>query len=408
MALNELNQILAFAGLAVLLIGLFASVFSRTFVAGPLIAMLAGVLLGPVSGVVTPDTWAHHDVLLEQVARFTLAFGLVEIALRLPRGAMAALKRPLALLLGGVMPLAWAVTALLGWWILGLPFWTAALVGAILAPTDPVIASAIVTGHVAEERVPEDARHSLSAESALNDGLALPFVLLSIVVIRDGVSAVPYEWLVRVVLWEVGAAVAMGAALGYLAGRAWQWAASSERMDPPTILMYSLALALVILGAARLIGSDDILAVFAGGLVFDRQVRGVGDSKKRVQEAVTRFFTTPVFIVLGATLPFGAWAAMGWKAAAFVAAVLLLRRLPATFALAPAMPRIRTLPQILFVGWFGPMGVASIYYTFMATRRLGLQGLWPLTSLVIAASVAAHGVTASWAAHRFPLPGDDA
>ncbi len=405
--MTELNQILAFAGLAVLLIGLFASVFSRTFVAGPLTAMVAGILLGPVTGAVTPDTWVHHDLLLEEVARFTLAFGLVEIAMRLPAGAMRALKRPLILLLGGVMPLAWGVTALLGWWILGLPFWTAALVGAILAPTDPVIASAIVTGHVARERVPEDVRHTLSAESALNDGLGLPFVLLSIVIIQDGVGAVPYEWLVRVVVWEVGAAVAMGALLGYLAGRAWQWAESSETMDPPTILMYSLALALVILGAAKLIGSDDILAVFAGGLVFDRQVSQPDESKKRVQEAVTRFFTTPVFIVLGATLPFGAWVGLGWKAPAFAAAVLVLRRLPATFALASAMPRLRTFPQMLFVGWFGPMGVASIYYTFMATRRLGASGLWNVTSLIIAASVAAHGVSATWAAGRFPAPDDD-
>ncbi len=405
--MNELNQILAFAGLAVLLIGLFASVFSRTFVAGPLTAMIAGILLGPVTGAVTPENWANHDVLLEQVARFTLAFGLVEIAMRLPRGAMAALKRPLALLLAGVMPVAWAVTALLAWWILGLPFWVAALVGAILAPTDPVIASAIVTGHVAEERVPEDVRHSLSAESGLNDGLALPLVLLSIVVLRDGVAAVPYEWFVRVVLWEVGAAVAVGAGLGYVAGRAWEWADSSEHMDPPTILMYSLALALIILGAAKLIGSDDILAVFAGGLAFDRQVTEADESKKRVQEAVTRFFTTPVFIVLGATLPFGAWAALGWKGFAFAASVLFLRRLPATFALAPAMPRIRTLPQILFVGWFGPIGVASIYYTFLATRRLGVHGLWNITSLVIAASVTVHGVTATWAAQRFPVPGDE-
>lgn len=406
--MSEINQILGFVGLVVLLIGLLTTTSRRTFLGGPLAGMLAGVILGPVVGLVDPSSWPFRNEIIEQVARFTLAFGLVEVAMRLPRGIVTELRRPLAVLLGGVMVLSWAVTAILVWWLLGLSFWMAALIGAIVTPTDPVVASAIVNSRVARKQVPRELRLTLSAESGLNDGLGLPFVLFPIVILKGGVGALPSEWFVRVVLWEVGAAVVLGALVGWAAGRAWSWAKSHEVLDPPSILMYSLALGLVILGVAKMIGSDDILAVFVGGLAFDRQVSEGAKEEELIQEAVTRFFTIPVFVLLGTLLPFAAWADMGWAALALPLAVLLLRRLPAVFALAPLAGNLRGLPEKLFAGWFGPIGVASIFYAFMATRRLGQDGIWEVASLIIAASVVAHGVTATFGAERFPAepPGE--
>ena len=83
------------------------------------------------------------------------------------------------------MPLMWIVSGLLVYLILGLPFWVTVLIVAIITPTDPVVASSIVAGGVAERNLPSSLRCAISAESGFNDGLALPFVVLPVLVLTE-------------------------------------------------------------------------------------------------------------------------------------------------------------------------------------------------------------------------------
>ena|SRR5688572_29367250 len=106
------------------------------------------------------------------------------------------------------MPLMWIVSGLLVYLILGLPFWVAVLIGAIITPTDPVVASSIVAGGVAERNLPSSLRCAISAESGFNDGLALPFVVLPVLVLTEPPGEVLGHWLTHTVLLEiVGVAV---------------------------------------------------------------------------------------------------------------------------------------------------------------------------------------------------------
>jgi NhaP-type Na+/H+ or K+/H+ antiporter len=366
----------------------------------PLIALLAGVGLGPaVLDLLDPADWGRQEAILEQAARMTLAISLMGVALRLSPGALGRNWRGVAILLALVMPLMWLASGLLVWLILGVPVWLALLVGAVVSPTDPVVATTIVTGAVAEENLPTRVRHTLSAESGFNDGLAYPIVLLPILVLADGPDGTVGHWLLHVVLWEVGGAAVLGGLLGRCAGILLRWAKAHGVIGPASHLAYAVALSLVALGGARLLGTDGILAVFVAGLAFEAgQER---DQLEWVQEAVNRFFILPIFVLLGLALPWDEWRGLGWKAVALAAGLLLLRRLPAVLALRPWLGRVRSLPDALFIGWFGPVGVAALFYATLAERRAGAEEPWLVGTLAIAASVLAHGLSGVPFAHLY-------
>ncbi len=395
--MGALNVALLTIGGLVLLVGLFSNPIKRSLLSAPIVALLVGVLLGPaVFGVLDPAEWGSQETILEQAARLTIAISLMGIALRLPSGYPLSRWRSLAVMLGPVMVLMWLVSGMLVYLILGLPFWVAMLIGAVVTPTDPVVSSTIVQGSMAEENLPGRVRHLLSGESGANDGLAYPLVFLSILMIERSPSYGLLEWLTRVVLWEVGAAVLLGAAMGYVAGRLLGWAEDKGNIEQPSYLAYTLALSLTVLGGTKLLGTDGILAVFAAGIALNMAVSTEDDTQEeRMQEAVNRFFVLPVFVLLGLALPWQQWLELGWAGLLLVAAVLLLRRLPAVLAVTPILPQARGFRDTLFLGWFGPVGVAALFYAALSLRETGTHEAWAVGSLAICASILVHGVTAA-------------
>lgn len=394
--MDELNVALVTVGSVVLVVGLLSNLIRRTFISTPMLALLAGVLLGPgVFGLLDPADWGSQERILEQATRLTLAVSLMGVALRLPERFPFRSWRTLALLLGIVMPVMWLASGLLVYLVLGLPFLAALLVGAVITPTDPVVSSTIVTGDTAEENLPDRLRHTISAESGANDGLAYPFVFLPILLMTRPSGEALAHWLTHTLLWEVGAAVVFGGLVGYGAGRLIVWAEDRDAVEQTFFLIYTIALSLVVLGAAKLLGSDGILAVFVAGLGFDFAVKGERERQRQVQESVTRFFILPVFVLLGLTVPWEGWAELGWGVPVLIVAVLLLRRLPAVLLLYPLLRQTRGMADALFLGWFGPIGVAALYYANLSVREAGVEAAWTVGSLVICASIFAHGITAA-------------
>jgi NhaP-type Na+/H+ or K+/H+ antiporter len=395
--LIEINIALVAVGAVVLVVGLLSNLLRSSFVSTPMVALLAGVLLGPAMlGLLVPSDWGgQEETILEQATRLTLAISLMGVALRLPERFPFRDWRSMAVLLGLVMPFMWLASGLLVYLILGLPLLVALLVGAVITPTDPVVSSTIVTGDVAEEDLPGRLRHTLSAESGANDGLAYPFVFLPILLLSRPSGEAWMHWVTHTLVWEVGGAVIFGALVGYGAGRLLEWAEHKDAIEESFFLVYTIALSLVVLGAAKLLGSDGILAVFVAGLGFDFVVKGDREQQRRVQEASTRFFILPIFVLLGLTIPWEGWAELGWGGPVLVVAVLLLRRLPAVLALNPLMRGVRGGANALFLGWFGPIGVAALYYANLSLRETEIEAAWTVGSLAICASILAHGLTAA-------------
>jgi NhaP-type Na+/H+ or K+/H+ antiporter len=396
--MSSLNLALVAAGGLVLGLGLISGFLRQHPISDPIVALSVGVFLGPAMlGLLNISEWGEQTILLEETSRLSLAISLMGVALRLPKGYFKKHWRSLGLLLGLLMPLMWFCSGLLVYGFLDLPFWVALLVGAVVTPTDPIVATSIVTGRIAEKHLPKRLRYFLSAESGANDGLAYPIVLLPILVLTKPPASAVSQWLLHAILWEVGFAILFGAFLGYGAGWLLQRAEAKQTIDKRSFLSYTLALSLLTLGATRLLGSDGILAVFVAGLAFDYLIcASERAEEERVQEAVDRFFTLPIFLLLGLALPWSQWWQLGWRGGLLAIAILLLRRIPALFVLSPFTPELKKkLPDTLFLGWFGPIGIAALYYANFAIRHTGFDQIWAISSLVISASIIAHGVSAT-------------
>ena len=158
------------------MLGLFTSLINHlSFLSEPLLALLAGVLIGPAAfDLLDLASLGSQETILQQAALLTLGIALMGTALRLPVESINRNWRSLAVLLGLVMPLMWLSSSLLTYLILGLPFLVAVLIGAVITPTDLVVAGTIVTGDVADEHLPEHLKNAISAESGFNDGLVYP------------------------------------------------------------------------------------------------------------------------------------------------------------------------------------------------------------------------------------------
>ena len=397
--LSALYVSLAAIGGLLLLLGMLGGLLKeRTPVSEPLIALIAGVLIGPAAlGLLDLANLGNQTLILEEAALVTLGVALVGVALRLPVGYSSGNWRLLFVLLGLVMPLMWVAGGLLAYLILGVPFWVAVLIGAIVTPTDPVVASSIVGGGVAERNLPARLRHAISSESGFNDGLALPFVVLPVLVLTEPRGEVLGHWLTHTILLEIGAGAALAALIGYLAGKTLRWAERKETMEHSSLLTISLALSLTVLGVTELLHLNGVLAAFVAGIVFN--FAGSSDAKEsqeEIQEAISRFFDLPIFVLLGMALPWQGWLELGWRGPLLVVAVLVLRRLPAVLALRPLLGPLRgRTKDVLFLGWFGPIGAAALYYAAFSLRETGVEEAWVVGSLIICASVLVHGVSAT-------------
>ncbi|MBE9170208.1 cation:proton antiporter [Pleurocapsales cyanobacterium LEGE 06147] len=396
--MNQLDIALTAVSLLILVVGIVSKPVRRSYVTDGIIALVVGILMSPnaLGWLDVTSWWGNKETFIEEAARLTLAIGLMGVALRLPKGYVPRHWKSLAVVLGLVMPLMWAFGGLLVWWILGLPFWVAMLIGAVVTPTDPIVSTSIVTGVVAEENIPKRLRHLISTESGLNDGLAYPFVLLPILLLTRPSGEALSHWLLHTILWGIGAAVVVGALLGYGAGRVLDWAEEKDIIERKSILAYTIALSLLALGSVHLMGSDGILAVFVAGLTFDGIVStNQREESENIQEAIDRFFTLPIFLLLGLVLPWQEWLQLGWKGLLLVVAILLLRRLPAILALSSLIKPLHGFRDSLFVGWFGPIGIAALYYSHLALSRTGNQEVWVISSSIVVGSILIHGISAA-------------
>ncbi|WP_374982365.1 cation:proton antiporter [Streptomyces fradiae] len=394
----RLDVLLAAVGALALVNAAFSAYERRWPLSGPLVAMLMGVLLGPAAlDALSVPTVLEAPRELHELSRLLLAVSVMAVALRYPFREARSRAAPVVLLLVVALPLMALSTAGVAAAALGAGLGAAALLGAALCPTDPVLASSVVTGEPAERSVPARTRQILSLESGSNDGLALPLVVTAVAVAGplSGGRALAES------VWQVGAALVVGAVLGGVAGRAVRRGESSGSMESGPLLVFTLLLALLVLGTAGLLRADGVLAVFVSGLAFNA-TSPVGEraEENKVDEAVNRFVVLPLFVLFGAMLPWEEWLRLGWRGPLFLLGVLLLRRLPVLLALRRPLALRRR--DAVFLGWFGPVGVSALLYLTMEADRLALDPLVPAAgSLAVAGSTLAHGVTASFGRDRY-------
>lgn len=326
-------------------------------------------------------------------------------------GAGLAINRPPGLhgwgttwrLLGITMPLSVLAVGALGWGVLGLGAASAMLLGAVLAPTDPVLATEVQVSEPVDDpgAVDDEARFALTSEAGLNDGLAFPFTYAAIAVSLVGLAPRGWlgEWLLLDVLWRLSAGVLGGLLVGWLLGRLF-FSDFAERVRLTEHAQGFVAIAATFLayGATELAEGYGFVAVFVCGVTLRTAERH--HSYHRVLhsfvEQVERLLTVAVIVLLGGAVVRGVLADVGWREVVVVLAVLLVVR-PLTGWL--GLLRGRTGPrERQVVAFFGVRGVGTFFYVAYALEHGDFpdeERLWAVAALAVVASVLIHGVTST-------------
>jgi NhaP-type Na+/H+ or K+/H+ antiporter len=347
-----------------------------------------------------------HAKLLEYTAEFIVLVSLMGAGVTITRRPKErSFWRPVWLLLAVTFPLTVGVVALLGWAWLGLPVATALLLGACLAPTDPVLAESVQMGPPGsgdDGRV----RFALTVEAGLNDGLAFPFTYLALAALSTGpvMSWLP-QWAAVDLLWQTLAGIGVGYAVGRLgAWYVFEFTPESDELstDGPITTSEGLVVIGTILCAyclAELVEGYGFLAVFVAA-VAARQHED--DSRYHVVahhfvREVERIVLVVMLLGFGALLAGGVLDALTWPGALLAAGLVLVARpLLGWLALQPAglAPRSRVVTSFM-----GVRGMGTLYYLAYAYNHgtFGrVEEAWAIAAFTVVLSIVVHGATAGW------------
>jgi NhaP-type Na+/H+ or K+/H+ antiporter len=299
------------------------------------------------------------------------------------------------------MPITALIVALAGRALIGLSWTEAFLLGALLSPTDPVLSTSIVTN----PRVPRLVRHSLNLESGLNDGLALPAVLALLAALS--VESSNFVWW-RFVLADIG--------LGLLYGLACGWVASllmpreSRRALEHSIpahqkALYALGVAFATYGVTVLSPrGNGFIAVFVAAIVLGIRRPDLRRNFAQGAQEIVEIVKLGIFLVFGSLLTLSALLGDGWAAVGLVLVTFLIARPLAVWIALMGTSTDRATR--LFMGWFGPKGVATMTFSLIVLDQ-GIAGgrrIFDLTALVVFCSIIVHGLSdtpgANWIARR--------
>lgn len=383
-----MDVILAAAAALGMVVAALSGRMRRMPVSEPLLGLAAGVALGHTGALELPPV-TEQPVGYYDATRVLLAISVMAVALRFPFQQVRRQAAPLLLLLLVVMPVMAAVNTALAVVVLGLAPTAAFVLGTALCPTDPVLASNVVGGKPAVHDIDRRTRLLLSLESGANDGLASPLVLVAL--FAAGASEAGQTALESA--WGVAGGAGVGLLLGWIGGWALRVGEEHGATEHTPALFFTLLLAVGVLGAAGLAHVDGIVATFVAGLMFNCVSTGEErGGSVAIDEGLNRFLILPLFLVVGVVLPWSDWADLGWRGLLLVLAILLFRRLPILLLLRRPL-RLRW-PDAVFVGWFGPVGVAALLYLLLAVERTSLdQSVFAAGMLVVAGSTVAHGLT---------------
>jgi NhaP-type Na+/H+ or K+/H+ antiporter len=418
-------------GLSLLLAIVLPQVTRRIALSPPMVLVAVGMLIGlwPPVGFVSLDPQDHRE-LVTHVTEFTVLVSLMGVGLAIERTLDLRSWRswrtwsPVWRLLVVTMPLTILGVAVLGWWIAGLAPAVALLLGAVLAPTDPVLASDVQVGEPITEDIDEredrdapteddDIRFSLTAEAGLNDGLAFPFVHLALLLLAGGFTVLDVgTWIGWYVVGKIALGVAVGIATGWLLGRqAFHSRSDKLRLADHGEPLLALAALLAAYGAAELVGGYGFLAVFACAMRLRASERGHSYQRAMhgVVERLEQLMTLMVLLVLGMAMTRGLLDHLDWRGVAVALALVLVVRPLAGYAALSVLARDEDRDggldrgERMAVAFFGVRGVGSLFYLAYATSHEHVPDepwLWSTVAFTVIASVLLHGVTATPAMAR--------
>ena len=393
------HHLLIFFALLILAFGLFSRIAEQKSVTGPMVFMLVGILASNLFF----GLFEFHAQMepVKLVAELALTLVLFIDATLIDRGF---LRTPPAKIAARLLLIGLPLTMLLGTGMGLLLFGSVGIVSIvmmalILSPTDAALGQAVVKS----DDVPGGIRQSISVESGLNDGIALPPILICLAMLGAEAGHHDGGW-GGFVLKQVTLGPIVGLAVGFCGG--WLIEKMSEKgwMEETFQRLSALPMAIVAFAFAEIVGGNGFISAFVAGLGLTLAI-----SSDHVRHQIQEFGETEgtqlilvVFLLFGLVMVPAAVPFWGWRE--FVYALLsltVIRMLPVAIALIGAGFDWRT---VSFIGWFGPRGIASVLYLLMAVAAIGFVGYERVMSVIvltITISVFAHGITATPLSRRY-------
>jgi NhaP-type Na+/H+ or K+/H+ antiporter len=393
------NITLVIAILALFIYGyaLISRRITTTIITAPMIFVTFGLVISTFA-VNVLDLSVNNEI-ISIVGEMTLVLVLFSDASRIKLGNLRHEHIiPTRLLVIG-LPLTILLGALIAVWLVGiLTFWEAAVLAAILAPTDAALGQAVVTN----KRVPVRIRQALNVESGLNDGIALPFLLLFLTAADATQTIDSAAYWVRFAIMQLTLGPLIGIGIGYLGGQVLRFAVKRGWADGVFEKLGAVAIAYVAYAIADLIGGNGFIAAFVAGLVIGNTARDVCGRVHEFAEAEGQLLTLITFVVFGAVMvqPMVA----EFRPIYLIYAVLsltVIRMLPVAIALKSLNLKRNTQ---LFLGWFGPRGIASVIYALLLFEYSGIVNgdiIFSIVVVTVLLSIFAHGITAVPFANRY-------
>jgi sodium/hydrogen antiporter len=377
--------------------GLVSGRLQNSVITAPIAFAGLGLLIGQ-GGLQLADFRIDHGM-IHLLAEITLVMVLFSDAARID---LVLLRRdhnlPIRMLAVG-MPLTIVLGAAAALLILpGFSFWEAALLAAILAPTDAALGQTVVSSPIVPVRI----RQALNVESGLNDGIALPVILLfaSFASAAQDAQAAS-DWL-TFGLKQVTLGPLAGAVVGIVGAKLIDRAAARSWMTESFEGLGVLAVAALAYLSADLIGGNGFIAAFVAGLCFGNTVKGECKFLFEFAETEGQFLTLVTFMIFGASMLPMLGGHIDWPMVLYaVLSLTVIRMLPVALSLAGAGLNIST---VAFLGWFGPRGLASILFALLILDQseiLRREEALLITILTVAISTVAHGVSAAPAARAY-------
>ncbi|SEH17417.1 sodium/proton antiporter, CPA1 family (TC 2.A.36) [Natronorubrum sediminis] len=407
------------AALVIIAVGLLGAIVLPRLLAGKPLSLpmfyvaLGGVLFTVVPTAPTIDPVANSTV-TEHLTELVVIIALMGAGLKIDRPFDVTSWSATWRLIGITMPLTIGAVALLSWMVLGLHPATAILLGAVLAPTDPVLASDVDAGAPLTELEKEAApahrwgsvRFSLTSEAGLNDGLAFPFTYLAIAVAAAD-NTTTHVWLVEWALvdglYRVAVGLLLGYAIGNLMARLVFYAPAPSHRAEIMAGAEAIVATLLAYGVTELLGGYGFIAVFVAALEL-RRYEWEHEYHRELHDfaaLVERLLMAAVLVLFGAAIADGLLAPLtGTDVLVGLAVIVLVRPLAGLlgFVGSDAPWSDRTA-----ISFFGIRGIGSFYYLSFALAHVSFEELelliaaerlWALVGLVVLASIVLHGVTA--------------
>lgn len=392
-------QNLAVFAAFLLIYSLIAGRFESRLINGPLLFLLMGWLLGP--GGLGLLSLSVNSEGIKLLAELTLVIVLFNDAANTNWQVLAANRAlPIRLLLIG-LPLTLLGGTLFGLWLYpDLPLLELAILSTILAPTDAALGKAVVSNPA----VPAPIREGLNQESGLNDGICVPVLLLLLALIAPTEQHTGTGMLaMTLLLEEIGIGLLVALVLTSLTIRLLKTSYLNGWQLPLWRQLTMPGLALLCFALAQTLGGSGFIAAFVGGLLMGRRL---GDHKHAYMDSCEGYgdlLSVVIWMVFGATLMPMLPILLHWQYWLYAAASLtLLRMLPVWLSL---LGTGQSFELKLFIGWFGPRGLASIVFAVMVLQhKPALLGQEPIIATVLCTiilSVILHGISANPWVRRF-------